>query len=85
VEVGQYLTDQIFAVLTWRPLTGVGASGSRPDPFSSLRVEWRLSDQWTLESFIEERFARASLFRLADPGIRQPKVLGFFLFRQWGY
>jgi hypothetical protein len=63
----------------------VGGSNTGLNPFASLRVEWRLSDQWTLESFIEERFARASVFQARDLGSQQPKVLGFFLFRQWGY
>jgi autotransporter translocation and assembly factor TamB len=81
VEVGQYLTDEIFAALTWRPGERFGSG----DDLAGLRFEWRMSDLWTLEGFLEDRFARSPLFRAADIGYRLDKVLGFFFYRQWGY
>ncbi len=82
VEIGQYLTQDIFAALLWRPLTGLG--GTSQSQFAGLRVEWRLGDLWTLEAFIEDRFARSPLFRFGEVGSAD-KVKGFFLFREWGY
>jgi hypothetical protein len=83
VEVGQYLTEDIFAVLLWRPLTGFG--GTAQSPFAGLRMEWRMADLWTLEGFVEDRFARNSLFWSGDLRYRLDKVFGAFLYREWGY
>jgi hypothetical protein len=47
-------------------------------------VEWRLADLWTLEGFIEDRFARSPLFAFSDV-YRGDKVKGFFFWREWGY
>ncbi|MBT8396840.1 MAG: translocation/assembly module TamB, partial [Gemmatimonadetes bacterium] len=83
VEIGQYLSDDIFAALRWRPL----ASGSNLSRFAALRVESRLGDRWTLEGYLEDRFLRTSLFLLAfdDPEFKSEFSLGFFLYREWGY
>ncbi len=83
VEIGQYITPDIFAALMWRPLTGLG--GTSRNQFAGLRVEWRLKDEWTLEGFIEDRFARSPLFLTSDLGPQLDRVLGFFFYRQWGY
>ena len=80
VEIGQYLTDDLFAALNWRPLNDLG--GETQSRFASLRLEWRLAEFWTLEGFYEDRFARSPLFR-AD--YKQGKILGFFFWREWGY
>ncbi len=84
VELGQYLSEDIFAALNWRPL----ASGTNLSPLAALRVEGRLSDHWTLEGYLEDRFLRTSVFLLAfdDPDLfRSDFSLGFFLYREWGY
>ena len=83
VEIGQYLTNEIFAALLWRPLTGLG--GTAPKPFAGLRIEWRMTDDWTLEGFVEDPFSRRSLFRGVDAGYQPRLVPGFFLYREWGY
>jgi translocation and assembly module TamB len=83
VEIGQYLADGVFAALLWRPLTGLG--GTSLTPFAGLRLEWRMTDAWTLEGFVEDLFSRRSLFRGVEPGIQTRLVPGFFLYREWGY
>ncbi len=83
VEIGQYLTNDVFAALLWRPLTGVG--GTTLNRFAGLRMEWRISDDWTLEGFVEDWFSRRSLFRGVDPGYQTSLIPGFFLYREWGY
>jgi len=81
VEIGQYLTNDIFATLLWRPMT-TGTSR-----LAALRVETRLSDRWTLEGFWEDRLLRNQLFQVpvADRGFEVKWVYGFFLYREWGY
>jgi hypothetical protein len=83
VEFGQYLSEDIFAALQWRPLTG----GSNLSRLAALRLEGRLTDDWTLEGYLEDRFLRTSLFLLAfdDPEFKSDFSLGFFLYREWGY
>ena len=83
VEVGQYLSEDVFASLLFRPLTGLG--GSAQDRFAGLRVEWRLEDQITLEGFWEDQASRGSLFRPVAVGMPLDKIIGFSLFRDWVY
>lgn len=84
VEIGRYITDDVFAALLWRPLSDLAATSQ--DQFAGLRVEWRMADLWTLEAFIEDRFARSPLFRSTNlAGLDQKKILGFFFWREWGY
>jgi translocation and assembly module TamB len=83
VEVGQYLSEDVFASLLFRPLTGLG--GSAQDQFAGLRVEWRLEDQYTLEGFWEDQYSRASLFRPVELGLSLPRILGLSFFKDWGY
>lgn len=81
VEIGQYLTQDVFAVLMWRPLSDLGATGGTQ--FAGLRLEWRLADFWTLEGFVEDRFARSPFFQGGN--LINRKILGFFFWREWGY
>jgi len=83
VEIGQYITEDVFAALLWRPLTQLGVTGQ--SQFAGLRLEWRLADLWTLEGFIEDRFSRSPLFRAGDLAYKLDKVKGFFFWREWGY
>ncbi len=84
VEIGQYITDDVFAALLWRPLSNLDpASGL--SQFAGLRVEWQVADLWTLEGFYEDRFNRSPLFRAGSLGYRSPKMGGFFFWREWGY
>ncbi|MCJ7629729.1 MAG: translocation/assembly module TamB, partial [Longimicrobiales bacterium] len=79
VEIGQYLTENIFAALHWRPWA---TSQGR---FAALRLETRFSDSWTLEGYWEDRLLRSGLWAGRDLGLNLDKVFGFFLYRQWGY
>ncbi len=82
VEIGQYLTDNIFAALYWRPLGSGG--GTDQNRLAALRIETRLSDRWTLEGYMEDPLFRTSLFRVGGPRPNEWN-LGFFLYRVWGY
>jgi translocation and assembly module TamB len=81
VEIGQYLTDDLFASVLWRPLS----SGTGQDEFAALRIESRLSDRWTLEGYWEDRFLRSGIWGFEDQDLDLSKVFGFFLYREWGY
>jgi translocation and assembly module TamB len=82
VEIGQYLTEDIFAALQWRPIR---ADGSKLRPLAAVRIEERLADNWVLEGYMEDRFLRTSLFLFGSEEIRTDYSFGFFLYRQWGY
>ncbi|MGW8265869.1 MAG: translocation/assembly module TamB domain-containing protein [Longimicrobiales bacterium] len=83
VEIGQYLTPDLFAALMWRPFTSLGASAQ--SEFAGLRLEWRLQNFWTLEAFVEDRFSRSPLFNTGNLGYQVDKILGFSFWREWGY
>lgn len=83
VEIGQYITDDVYAALLWRPLTDLATDDY--GQFAGLRVEWRVADLWTLEGFVEDRFSRSPVFRAGNFGYRQEKLKGFFFWREWGY
>ncbi|MEZ4422206.1 MAG: translocation/assembly module TamB [Gemmatimonadota bacterium] len=76
VEVGKYVLDDVFLALVLRPFDA--------DRLSGFRMEWRLSDQVGVEGFVENRLAQLGasfdglLFQLR-------RVIGFRLFREWGY
>jgi hypothetical protein len=82
IEIGQYLTEDIFAALQWRPIR---AEGSELSALAAIRVETRLADKWTLEGYMEDRFLRTSLFLVGSEEVRTNYSFGFFLYRQWGY
>lgn len=83
IEMGQYIGQNLFLALTIRPLTGLG--GRTQNQFPGARLEWRFADSWTTEAFIEDRFAREASFGFGDMGLRLDKVMGFSLYREWGY
>jgi len=83
VEIGQYLTDNVFAALLWRPLADEATSGQ--GQFAGLRMEWRMADLWTLEGYHEDRFSRSPLFGAGNLAYRLDKVTGFLFWREWGY
>ena len=64
-----------------RPLLGINSSG-----VSGARLEWRATDLWTVEGFLEDRFARElnTGFSIND-SFQVPKIWGLFLAREWGY
>lgn len=80
LEAGRYLGEEVFVVAVVRPF-----ADQEVNPWGGLRVEWALTDAYTLEAFIEDRFLRSGtgLFGIQDFGAEQ--IYGVFLFREWGY
>jgi autotransporter translocation and assembly factor TamB len=83
IEVGHYVGQDLFLALLLRPLTGLGAV-SRTQ-FPGVRLEWRFTDTWSVEGFVEDRFAREPSTGFGALGLRLSKVLGLSLYREWGY
>jgi translocation and assembly module TamB len=81
IEMGQYVSEDIFLAFVLRPISGVG-SGSR---LPGARLEWKFADDWSLEGFVEDRFAREGASGFGELGLKLSKVLGVSLFREWGY
>ncbi|MEX2526909.1 MAG: translocation/assembly module TamB domain-containing protein [Gemmatimonadota bacterium] len=83
IELGQYVWDDVFLAVVLRPLTGLAAGSQNQIP--GARVEWRFSDDWTLEAFVEDRFYRQGVSGFGDLGVNLSKILGLSLYRQWAY
>ncbi len=83
IEVGQYLSDNLFLALVLRPLTGLGSRAQ--NQFPGARLEWRFTDLWTIEGFVEDRFAREGASGFGELGLTLSKVFGISLYREWGY
>ena len=83
IEMGRYIGENVFLAVTLRPLTGAGAASRRHLP--SARLEWRFREDWSTESFVEDRLPRQgrSTFGELDNDVR--RVFGISLFRDWGY
>ncbi|MEE2847513.1 MAG: translocation/assembly module TamB domain-containing protein [Gemmatimonadota bacterium] len=81
VEIGQYVGPNTFIVIVFRPLFGQAAGGSF---LGGARIEWALSDDYTVEGFFEDRFLRGGGGGFARFGVPPPKVVGVFIFREWG-
>lgn len=82
-ELGQYLADDVFVALLLRPLSSYGEAGQ--SQFSGARVEWRFTDLWTVEAFVEDRFSRTGLQGFRELGFTSEKTMGLLLYREWGY
>jgi autotransporter translocation and assembly factor TamB len=82
VEVGQYLGENVFFVLIFRPLTGQSGGQSF---FGGARVEVALTDNYNVQAFWEDQFLRSRVGGFGDLGIRAAQVIGVFVFREWGY
>ena len=82
VEIGQYLSRDLFLVLAFQPVDVVGSS-----PFSTfgLRVEYSPTRAYTLQAFWEDRFLRRRTVGFQDLAFRSQKILGLSLFTEWGY
>ena len=81
VEIGQYVGPNTFMVIVFRPLFGQAPGGSF---LGGARIEWSLSDQYTVEAFFEDRFLRSGSARFGRFGVPPPKVWGVFIFREVG-
>ena len=77
VEIGQYVTQDLFVSF----LLDTGRRDNQ-GIFSGVRAELALGDQWSLEGFIEDQFARqrSTTFNRA---FELNQVRGVFLFRDW--
>ncbi len=85
LEVGRYLGDNLFLALSGSRPAGTYATTSAFPSFGA-RLDWRLTPSWTGEFFVDNRAARVpSLGYTLDQTLAQQKVLGFFLYREWGY
>ena len=82
IEIGQYVGQDAFIVLVFRPLQARQSGGS---PFGGARLEWALNDDYTVEGFFEDRFLRSGSIGLSGLGIAPSQILGVFIFREWGY
>jgi hypothetical protein len=81
IEVGQYVSDNVFIVLVLRPSSNQGNEGV----FGGARVEWTLDRPYTVEGFVEDRFLRSGVTGFQDLGFQSSRVVGVFIFREWGY
>ena len=81
VEIGQYVGPNTFIVIVFRPLSGQAAGGSF---LGGARIEWSLSDEYTVEGFFEDRFLRSGSGGFGRFGVPPPKVVGVFIFRELG-
>jgi hypothetical protein len=81
VEIGQYLSEDVFVVVVLRPIQ---SQTTRASTFGGARVEWALSDFFTAEGFVEDRFLRNQSLGIRDVASSN-RVLGVFVFREWGY
>lgn len=82
VEVGQYLGEDVFVVLIFRPLTNQTTGQGW---FGGARVEWALTDDYNVQGFWEDRFLRSGLGGFGDLAVQASQVIGVFIFREWGY
>ena len=83
IEVGQYLGPNLFLAVVLRPLGGLQGGGQAQLP--GARIEWRFTDAWSMEGFVEDRFAREGASGFGELGLRLSKIFGVFLYRDWGY
>lgn len=75
LEVGRYVGNDIFLTVT-QPLAG----GQLP----GWSVEWRFTDDWTLEARAENRFARR-FGQVVGSTLEMEQTYGLFLFREWSF
>ena len=83
-EVGWYLEEDVFLTLLLRPLGSVPGTESI-DPFGGARLDWVLTDTWTLQAFFEDRWLRQPTLGFDQQILNQRKVAGVFLLRDWRY
>lgn len=81
VEVGQYLSENVFFILVFRPKPEPGTGQSF---FGGARVEVALNDAYNVQGFWEDRFLRSGFSGFGQLGPTS-QVVGVFIFREWGY
>ena len=84
VELGRYVGDDLFLILVLRPFD---TGPQDQNPLAGVRVEWAFTDAYNSEFFFEDRFLRSSSALLGSSAglLENQRVLGLFLFREWGY
>ncbi|TVP56267.1 MAG: translocation/assembly module TamB [Gemmatimonadales bacterium] len=82
IEVGQYLAQDLFLAMVLRPLGGMGGGQAQ---IPGARLEWRFTDTWTFEAFVEDRFGREGVYSFGDAGLQLTRIFGLELYREWGY
>jgi hypothetical protein len=85
VELGRYVRQDLFFVLAFQPQGGSsGGSSGALDRFG-VRLEYRPNPRYTIETFFEDRFLRAPAHGFQDVALNSRKILGLFMFTEWGY
>jgi autotransporter translocation and assembly factor TamB len=84
LEFGFYLENDVFLSFLLRPLAGEDAAGTQ-SVFGGVRVDWQLSDTWTLQSFYEDQLLRLPTVGFDQGQFTSRKVPGLSIFREWGY
>lgn len=84
VELGRYVGDDLFLIMVLRPFD---TGPQDQNTVAGVRVEWALTDDYNSEFFFEDRFLRSSSALLGSSSglLENKRVLGLFLFREWGY
>ncbi|HIF07676.1 MAG TPA: hypothetical protein EYQ64_12220 [Gemmatimonadetes bacterium] len=81
IETGFYVGD-FFLTLLLRPPSGQTVGSDR---WPGLRFEWAPSDDFTIESYFEDRFFRGRAVGIGELGVQSEKGLGLSIFREWAY
>lgn len=85
LELGRYVGEDLFVIMVLRPFD---PGGQDQNNVAGVRVEVALTDNYNVEGFWEDRFLRSgsnglrgASALLADDN----RIVGLFLFREWGY
>ncbi len=82
VEIGQYVSQNVYVVLVLRKPTAGG--GSATGWLGRTEVDWALSDNYNAQGFVEDRYLQSQAPGLADLA-QNSQILGVFIYRDWGY
>lgn len=91
VEVGRYLTNDVFVVLVFGQPANGPSGGSDTGGFSlrGLRIDFPTDLPWigevSVEGFVEDPFLRSGIGGLGTTGLEGGKIVGAFVFHDWGY
>ena len=85
VEIGQYLNDDVFVGLAVQPLGSASGTGGTFLNRLGLRLEWTPTELYTLQAFWEDRFLRSQPQGFEETFGSTQKILGLFVFSEWGY
>ena len=83
IEMGRYVGENVFLAVTLRPVTE--STAARRVQLPSARLEWRFREDWSTESFIEDRLARQGRSSFGELDNDTRRVFGISVFRDWGY